>query len=45
MVQYLPQHFGLGIPGIWIAIIVTIIVQTILLTRIYPSSIRKRIAL
>jgi len=28
---FLPQHFGLGIIGIWIAVIVGIIIQSVLL--------------
>jgi Na+-driven multidrug efflux pump len=28
---FLPQHFGLGIIGIWIAVIVGIIIQAVLL--------------
>lgn len=42
---FLPQYFGLGITGIWIAVIVGIIVQAVLLTLMYRSGGWKRIAL
>jgi Na+-driven multidrug efflux pump len=42
---FLPQHFGLGITGIWIAVIVGIIIQAILLGMMYRSGSWKRIAL
>jgi len=42
---FLPQHFGLGITGIWIAVIVGIIVQAVLLGMMYRSGSWKCIAL
>jgi Na+-driven multidrug efflux pump len=42
---FLPQYFGLGITGIWIAVIVGIIIQAILLGMMYRSGSWKRIAL
>ena len=42
---YLPQHFGLGITGIWIAIIIGIIIQAVLLTMMYKNGSWKRVAL
>ena len=42
---YLPQHFGLGIIGIWIAVIIGIIIQAVLLTMMYRKGSWKRIAL
>jgi putative MATE family efflux protein len=45
LAYYLPQYTGLGITGIWIAVIVGIIVQAVLLTLMYCSGNWKRIAL
>ena len=42
---FLPQYFGLGITGIWIAVIVGIIIQAVLLGMMYRSGSWKRIAL
>ncbi len=42
---YLPQHFGLGITGIWIAVIIGIIIQAVLLTMMYKNGSWKRVAL
>jgi Na+-driven multidrug efflux pump len=42
---FLPQHFGLGITGIWIAIIVGIIIQAVLLAMMYRNGSWKRVAL
>lgn len=42
---YLPQYFGLGIIGIWIAVIIGIIIQAVLLTIMYRKGGWKRIAL
>ena len=42
---FLPQHAGLGIAGIRIAVIVAIIVQAVLLTMMYRNGNGKRIAL
>ena len=42
---FLPQHAGLGITGIRIAVIVAIIVQAVLLTMMYRNRNGKRIAL
>jgi len=42
---YLPQHFGLGITGIWIAIIIGIIIQAVLLTMMYKNGSWKHVAL
>jgi Na+-driven multidrug efflux pump len=42
---FLPQHFGLGITGIWIAVIVGSIIQAVLLGMMYRSSSWKRITL
>jgi putative MATE family efflux protein len=42
---FLPLYVGLGITGIWIAVIVGIIVQAILLTLMYRSGSWKRISL
>jgi Na+-driven multidrug efflux pump len=41
----LPHYFGLGITGIWIAVIIGIIIQAILLTLMYRSGTWKHIAL
>jgi Na+-driven multidrug efflux pump len=45
LAYYLPQYTGLGITGIWIAVITGIIVQAVLLTMMYRSGSWKRIAL
>jgi Na+-driven multidrug efflux pump len=42
---YLPQHFGLGITGIWIAVVTGIIIQAVLLTMMYKNGSWKRITL
>jgi Na+-driven multidrug efflux pump len=42
---FLSQHFGLGVTGNWIAVIVGIIVQAVLLGMMYRSGSRKRIAM
>jgi Na+-driven multidrug efflux pump len=42
---FLPQHFGLGITGIWIAVIVGIIIQAVLLGMMYRSGSWKCVAL
>jgi Na+-driven multidrug efflux pump len=42
---FLPQHFGLGVTGIWIAVIVGIIVQVVLLGMRYRSGSWKCIAM
>jgi MATE family, multidrug efflux pump len=42
---FLPQHFGLGITGVWIAIIVGIIIQAVLLAMMFRSGSWKRVAL
>jgi putative MATE family efflux protein len=41
----LPQYFGLGITGIWIAVIIGIIIQAVLLTVMYRNGSWKRVAL
>jgi len=45
LAYFLPHYTGLGIMGIWIAVIVGIIVQAVLLTFMYRSGSWKRIAL
>jgi len=42
---FLPQYFGLGITGIWIAVIIGIIIQAVLLGIMYRNGSWKRIAL
>jgi len=42
---FLPQYFGLGITGVWIAIIVGIIIQAALLAMMYRKGSWKRITL
>jgi putative MATE family efflux protein len=42
---FLPQYFGLGIVGIWIAIIVGIIIQASLLAMMYRNGSWKRVSL
>ena len=45
LAYFLPHYSGLGITGIWIAVIVGIIVQAVLLTLMYRSGTWKHIAL
>jgi Na+-driven multidrug efflux pump len=42
---FLPQYFGLGITGIWIAVIVGIIIQAVLLGLMYQRGSWKHVAL
>jgi Na+-driven multidrug efflux pump len=42
---FLPQHYGFGITGIWIAAIIGIVIQAFLLAMMYRNGSWKRVTL